>query len=153
MIRIDLKRDQRFAVWSSKYNGHIRIPNELYTIQLEFSILWVWVYGYTYLYYCSLTKEHPWVEHLTSLPKRGVDPLLSVFTFNHERAPIYAYSDSLPSNLLKYWTNTNTQRSCWPLNLKLWWHATLWMANYHSEHGVANKSSLISRLRCKTNLW
>ena len=30
--------------------------------------------------YRSLAKEHPWVEHLTSLPKRGVGALLYVST-------------------------------------------------------------------------
>ena len=38
--------------------------------------------------YCSFMKEHPWVEHLTCLPKRGVGALLSVSAFNHERAPM-----------------------------------------------------------------
>ena len=33
--------------------------------------------------YCSLTKEYPWVEHLTSLPKRGVGTVSSVSAFNH----------------------------------------------------------------------
>ena len=32
----------------------------------------------------SLTKEHPWTEHLTCLPKRGVDTLLSGSTFNYK---------------------------------------------------------------------
>ena len=54
--------------------------------------------------YCSLTKERPWAEHLTSLPKRGVGTLLSVSAINHERAPMYIYSDSLPTNSLKVWT-------------------------------------------------
>ena len=36
----------------------------------------------------SLTKERPWVEHLTSPPKRGVGSLLSVSAFNHEKAPM-----------------------------------------------------------------
>ena len=35
----------------------------------------------------------------------------SVSAFNHERAPMYAYSNSLPTNLLKYWINNNVQRS------------------------------------------
>ena len=45
-----------------------------------------------YMYH-SLAKELPWVEHLTSLPNRGLGALLSVSTFNHEI--VYAYSDSL----------------------------------------------------------
>ena len=64
--------------------------------------------------YRSLTKEHQWSEHLTSLPKGGVGALLSVFVFNQKRALMYAYSDSLPTNSLKYWTNNNVQQSCWP---------------------------------------
>ena len=31
-------------------------------------------------------EKGPWAEHLRSLPKRGVGTLLSVSTFNHERA-------------------------------------------------------------------
>ena len=42
----------------------------------------------TYIYH-SLVKERPWVEHLTSLPKRRVDVLLSVSAFNHKRVPMY----------------------------------------------------------------
>ena len=43
------------------------------------------------LYYRSLAKEHPWAEHLTSLPKGeggvgGGGGLASVSKFNHERA-------------------------------------------------------------------
>ena len=38
-----------------------------------------------HLYY-SLAKERPWVEHLTSLPERGVGALSNVSTFIHERA-------------------------------------------------------------------
>ena len=37
------------------------------------------------LEYRSLVKEHPWPEHLTSLPKRGAGALLSVSAFNHKR--------------------------------------------------------------------
>ena len=54
---------------------------------------------------CSLATEPPLAEHLTSLLKRGVGALLSASTFNHGRVPIYAYSDSLHTNLLKCWTN------------------------------------------------
>ena len=67
--------------------------------------------------YRSLEKDCPWVEHLTSLPKWGLSALLSVSTFNHERAPMYAYSNSLPTNSLNYWTNDNVQwgRRPWKL--------------------------------------
>ena len=37
---------------------------------------------------------------------------ISVSTFDHKRAPMYVYSDSLPPNLLKYWTNDNMKWSC-----------------------------------------
>ena len=49
--------------------------------------------------------------------KEGMGALLSVPAFNHERAPMYAYSDSLPTNSLKYWTNNDIQRSCRPWKL------------------------------------
>ena len=49
------------------------------------------------LEYCSLMKEHPWAEHLTSLSKRGAGALLSVSAFNHERVPCHVYSCSIPS--------------------------------------------------------
>ena len=52
--------------------------------------------------YCSLVKEHPWAEHLTSMPKRGMGALLNATTFSHKRESMYAYNDSLPTNLLKY---------------------------------------------------
>ena len=51
----------------------------------------------TFSMHRSLANEHPWAEHLTSLPKHGVGTLLSVSTFNHERAPHYVYSDLIPS--------------------------------------------------------
>ena len=35
--------------------------------------------------YRSLAKEHPWAEHLTSLPKRGVGTPLSISISNNER--------------------------------------------------------------------
>ena len=40
------------------------------------------------LLYRSLAKKGPWVKHLTSLPKRGVDTLSTVSAFNHVRAPM-----------------------------------------------------------------
>ena len=50
--------------------------------------------------YCILTKELPWVEHLTSLPRRGVGVVLSVSAFNHERAPMSCLQqfDALEAN-------------------------------------------------------
>ena len=37
--------------------------------------------------YCSHTKERPWVEHFTSLQKKGVGVVFGVSIFNHESAP------------------------------------------------------------------
>ena len=68
--------------------------------------------------YHSLAKERPWAEHLKSLSKRGVGALSSVFAFNHERALMYAYRDSLPSNSLKYWMKYNIQWSHQPWKLE-----------------------------------
>lgn len=47
--------------------------------------------------YCSLVKERPWAEHLTSLPKRGGWVLFWVFHINcnHERVSCHVYSDSM----------------------------------------------------------
>ena len=50
----------------------------------------------SFLHYRSLTKKGPWAEHLTSLPKRGLGAPLTVFVFNHERAPHHVY-DLKPS--------------------------------------------------------
>ena len=52
--------------------------------------------------YQSLLKEHQRVEHLTNLLKREMNALSSVSAFNHKKAPMYAYSDSMLINLLKY---------------------------------------------------
>ena len=41
--------------------------------------------------YNSLTRECPWAEHLTSLPKRGVGALLSVSAFTTKECPCHAY--------------------------------------------------------------
>ena len=65
---------------------------------------------------------------------KGVGTLLSVSIFNHERAPMYAYSNSLPANLQNCWTNNNVQLSRWPWNFK---HATLRTEKHHSEFGAA----------------
>ena len=58
-------------------------------------------------------------EHLTSLPKRRVGTVLSVSTINHERASMYIYSNSLPTNSLNVWTNNNIQLSCGPWKFTL----------------------------------
>ena len=47
--------------------------------------------------YLSFMKEHPWVEHLTCLPKRGMGTLLSVSAFYHERAPVMFTVTSMSS--------------------------------------------------------
>ena len=44
--------------------------------------------------FCSLTKECPWAEHLTSPSKRGVGTLSSVSTLEH---PCHVYSDLMLS--------------------------------------------------------
>ena len=59
--------------------------------------------------YHSLTKEHPWLEHLTSLSKRGVGALSSVAAFNHERAPMSSLPDALKvSNWTKMYIGANS---------------------------------------------
>ena len=70
-----------------------------------------------YMYH-SVAKERPWVGHLTSMPKRRVGAHSCVSAFNHERGPMYAYSNSLPLNSLKYRTNINVQQSHRPWKLK-----------------------------------
>ena len=47
--------------------------------------------------YCSLMKEHPWAEHLTSPPKRGVlvDVLSSASVLTWKEHPGHVYSDSI----------------------------------------------------------
>ena len=87
--------------WSTTFRG----PTETTTITVtgsdetspgtrEYRTWWV------VLMYCILTKELPWVEHLTSLPRRGVGVVLSVSAFNHERAPMSCLQqfDALEAN-------------------------------------------------------
>ena len=82
--------------------------------------------------YRSLMKEYPCAEHFTSLPRRGVSALSSVSTFNQERVPMFAYSDSLPKfveilhkqcNII---INYNVQWSSGPWKLTSWLQPTLW---------------------------
>ena len=79
------------------YTGHhplSQLMMQVNLMQLKQQHWHRWVPGvHNYRYYRSLVKERPWVEHLTSLPKRGLGTLLRVSPFNHERAPMYAYSD------------------------------------------------------------
>ena len=68
----------------------------------------------------SLAKERLWGErlwgdHLKSLPKRGMNALLSVSAFNHERAPHAMYTMTRCP-----WTNNNIQ---W--NHQLFWSQVL----------------------------
>ena len=60
--------------------------------------------------YRSLAKKGPWVEHLTSLPKRGVGALSTVSAFNHEIAPTSRLHrlEALEAN---NWTQINAQRN------------------------------------------
>ena len=57
--------------------------------------------------YCSLVKECPWAEHLTSLSKRGMGALLIISAFNHKRVPM---SCSQLLDTLKA-TKSNVQRN------------------------------------------
>ena len=54
--------------------------------------------------YCSLGERVP-IGRAPYKPVRGAGRLSCVSEFNNERAPMYVYSDSLPSNLLKHWVN------------------------------------------------
>ena len=55
-------------------------------------------------------------------------------TFNYESAFMSCLQrlNALEAN---NWTNNNIQRSHSRFNVKSWWHATLWMALCHCEHG------------------
>ena len=50
-----------------------------------------------------VSQRCPWAEHLTSLPKTGVDTLLSVSAFNHKRAPMSCFQ----------WFNALEQINTW----------------------------------------
>ena len=45
----------------------------------------------------NLTKESPWAEHLTSLPKRGVGAFLKVQPLITKEHPCHVYSDLMHS--------------------------------------------------------
>ena len=47
-------------------------------------------------YYRSLVKECSWVEHLTSLAKRGVGALSSVLHLTTKDSPCHVYSNLMP---------------------------------------------------------
>ena len=56
-----------------------------------------------------LQRAHPWVEHLTSLPKK-VDPPSSVFTHNHDRASMSCLQrPNIPE--ANNWTHTPHNRA------------------------------------------
>ena len=77
------------------------------------------------LNYCSLAKECPWAEHLTSLPKRGLGALLSVSTFTTKERPCHVYSkldDHTANNLRNSSVQWNHQ---WLRSWVLLAHSTL----------------------------
>ena len=45
---------------------------------------------------CSLVKECPWAEHLTSLQKRGVGIFLMFPHLTMKECPCHVYNDSMP---------------------------------------------------------
>ena len=61
--------------------------------------------------YRHLVKERPWVEHLTSLPKRGVGAMLSVSHLSTKVRPWHVYSNSRPSNQITGQTITSNRTS------------------------------------------
>ena len=70
-----------------------------------------------YLYVCiccSLTKECPWVELLTSLPKKGEGAVLSVSTFilTTKDRPCHIYSDLMTSKKILGQNNLQSMQSC-----------------------------------------
>ena len=79
----------------------------------------------------SLTKEHPWAEFLTNLPRRGVGTLPSVSEFNHERVPMSClqWLDALKVNI---WTSNNVQRS----------HQQLW-SQLLTTHNTLDSMSMV----------
>ena len=134
------RQDKVVAIYSALDEDYVQW-GEL-VLHAHFNEVWSGQQDWPHVY-LGLAKGHPWVEHL---PKRGVDSLSSVSGFNHKRAPMYAYSNSLHTNWLKCWTNNNIQQSRRPWKLMFWWHTTPWMAKHYHEHGVASKCCPISQL-------
>ena len=94
--------------------------------------------------YCTLTKEHPWAEQFTSLPKRRVGTLSSVTM--KEQHPCHVYSDSMPLNQIIGQTITYNGAAS-GFEVKSRWHTTLWAAPCHGEHHVARGAHCISYIR------
>ena len=57
--------------------------------------------------------------------------------FNYKRATMYAYSNTLPTNSLEYWTNDNVQWSCRPWKLMF---ATAQKMKEESDPGAQSSS-------------
>ena len=68
--------------------------------------------------YCSLAKERPWAEHLTSLLKRGVGTLLSVLHLTMKEHPVH--SESMPSKQIIGQTVICTMDLSAPSNKRFW---------------------------------
>ena len=79
-----------------KEKRNLVIPND--AADDELASLYYQIYMYIYR---SLTEEC----HLTS--QSGGGCFFKYFHNNQKRAPMYAHSNSLSLNLLKYWTNSN----------------------------------------------
>ena len=106
--------------------------------------------------YHSLSKKSPWVEHLISLPKRGVGALSTVSALtDHERAPM-----SCLQQLKALEANNCTQNNVqWPNHQRLWSriltvHNTLNGTMWWWAYGVAHGDHRISYvLLCKDALY
>ena len=103
--------------------------------------------GNDYILYCmnnyrSLPKEHPWAEHLTSLPKRGVGTLSTISAFDHERAPMSCLQ-RLEAFEANNWMQNNVQQNHQQLRSQR--HTTtLWTIRCDGEHSVAHGAHRIS---------
>ena len=98
-----------------------------------------------YLYvciYCSLTKECPWAELLTSLPKKGEGAVLSVSTFilTTKDRPCHIYSDLMTSK--KILGQNNLQRN------HQWLQSQFLTAPCHCEHVVALSAHCLFMQSC-----
>ena len=58
--------------------------------------------------YRSLMKEHPWADHLTSLPKKGVGALWVFLHLTIKERPRHVYRDSMPSKQIIVMYNGTT---------------------------------------------